>query len=225
MTKRQAGRDNSGQANKERLGEAGFSVYTKMREYRACVPKTLLFGGVAWIIYSRQGRYFNMFHMLNLRCIKVIGWQDRVTKNEVLAGAQISCFSILQQQRRLQDWPHSPLSRWEVSRGPLLWRNCPWPVTTGESKPSLLTSASAIWQTLDKMWRSGTDRQWARMGVKGSSRRSSQGWCTHLGEEAYLPQGKSRKKPGLCFRMMILQMCTKLIRKLWLFHFNGSTIK
>lgn len=87
-----------------------------MRVYQACELSTLLYGSEAWILYFRQERRLNVFHLRCLRRILGIVWQDRVTNRDALAQAELPSMFALLTQRRLRWLGH--VSRRQDSRIP-----------------------------------------------------------------------------------------------------------
>ncbi|KAL8602544.1 hypothetical protein ACOMHN_062332 [Nucella lapillus] len=76
------------------------TIKTKTQVYQACVLSTLLYGSESWILYTRQERRLNTFHVRCLRRILGISWQDRVPNKDVLARAGIhSMFALLTKRR------------------------------------------------------------------------------------------------------------------------------
>ena len=77
------------------------SKRTKMCIYQACVLLTLLYGSESWTTYTRQERRLNSFHLLCLRCLLHISWQDKIPNTKVLKRAGLMCIPSLLIQRRL----------------------------------------------------------------------------------------------------------------------------
>ena len=87
--------------NKRVWGNDLLSKRIKMCVYQACVLPTLLYGSESWTTYAREKQRLNGFHLLCLRCLLHIRWQDmyRVTKTEVLQRAgSVSIPSLLIQR-------------------------------------------------------------------------------------------------------------------------------
>ena len=81
---------------------------TKMAVYNACVISILLYGSETWTTYARQERRLNTFHMISLRRILGISWQDKVPNTEALSRAVLpSMFTLLTPLAR----PRSPHAR------------------------------------------------------------------------------------------------------------------
>ena len=57
---------------------------TKLAVYKAVIIPVLLYNCETWMIYRKQFRLLDNFHMRSLRHIAGISWKDRVTNTEVL---------------------------------------------------------------------------------------------------------------------------------------------
>ena len=75
---------------------------TKMFIYQACVLSTLLYGSETWTTYMRREHHFNSFHLLCLRRILGVKWQEHITNREILSRADIASMHSLLSQRRLR---------------------------------------------------------------------------------------------------------------------------
>ena len=73
----------------------GISITTKLKVFSAVVITTLLFASESWTIYQRHARQLNQFHMICLRRILKIKWQDKVPDTEVLSRANQPSVHIL----------------------------------------------------------------------------------------------------------------------------------
>ena len=67
----------------------GISLQTKLKVYRAVVLPTLLFASETWTVYKRHAKQLNRFHLICLRKILRIKWQDLVPDTEVLNRADM----------------------------------------------------------------------------------------------------------------------------------------
>ena len=92
------------------------TIITKMKVFQACMLSTLLHNSETWTLYSRQERRLNTFHLLCLRGILGITWQDQVPNKDVLAQAGVPRMSVLLSQRWLHWLGH--VSRMEDRRIP-----------------------------------------------------------------------------------------------------------
>ena len=82
------------------------TVKTKMAVYNACVVSTLMYGSETWTTYARQEKKINFFHLRNIRRIRGVSWQDRVSNTEVLSRANLpSMFTLLRQRGPVQSQP------------------------------------------------------------------------------------------------------------------------
>ena len=75
-----------------------FSKRTKLQVCHSCVLSKLLYGGESWPTYTRQKKWFNVFH---LRCLRRL-LQIRVPNSEVLGRADMPRICTLLIQRRLR---------------------------------------------------------------------------------------------------------------------------
>lgn len=66
--------------------------------YQACVLDTLHSGSEYWTIYANQKRRLNTFHLLCLRCVLRIEWQDTVPNTKVVqqVSSKSSCTAQLE---------------------------------------------------------------------------------------------------------------------------------
>ena len=96
------------------------SVKRKISVYNDCVTSTLLYGSETWTTYARQERRLNRFHLISIRRILGISWQDKVTNADVLSHAGLPSIYTLLRHRRLR-WlllnsisdPGGPMVRWQ----------------------------------------------------------------------------------------------------------------
>ena len=73
---------------------------TKLHIYHACVLTVLLFASEMWILYARQERRLNSFHLWCLRKILGVHWEDNIPDTEVLTMAKsVSITAMLRWQR------------------------------------------------------------------------------------------------------------------------------
>jgi len=88
------------------------TIDIKLKVYQACVLSMLLYGSETWILYARQERAFNNFHLRCLRRILGITWQDHVPNKNVLAEAGIPSMFVLVTQRSAM------LIKWKMFESP-----------------------------------------------------------------------------------------------------------
>ncbi|GFR86704.1 hypothetical protein ElyMa_006059900 [Elysia marginata] len=98
------------------------TLNTKMRMYQACIVSTLLYGSESWTLYSHQEQRLNALHMLSLRPLQSITWQNRVTNTGVLAQPGMSSPFAILSQKRLRWLRH--MCRMEDRRIPKDFRYC-----------------------------------------------------------------------------------------------------
>nr|VZI25899.1 unnamed protein product [Spirometra erinaceieuropaei] len=78
----------------------GLQLSTKLKMYKAVILPTLLYGAETWMVYTRQARRLNHFHLSCLRRILRLNWQDRIPDTEVLERTGIlSIYAILRQMQ------------------------------------------------------------------------------------------------------------------------------
>ncbi|VDL90727.1 unnamed protein product [Schistocephalus solidus] len=79
----------------------GLHLSTKLRIYKAVILPTLLYGAETWIVYQKQARKLNHFHLSCLRGILKLTWQDRIPDTKVLeqtgilSTAEIAAFTAI----------------------------------------------------------------------------------------------------------------------------------
>ncbi|VDL89973.1 unnamed protein product [Schistocephalus solidus] len=61
-----------------------FYLSTKRKMYKAVIFPMLLYGAETWMVYQKQARKLNHFHLSCLRRILKLKWQDRTPDTEVL---------------------------------------------------------------------------------------------------------------------------------------------
>ena len=76
-------------------------VKTKLAVNNACVISTIMYGSETWTSYAGQERRLNTFHLISIRRILGICWQDKVTNADVLSRAGLPSMYTLLRQRRL----------------------------------------------------------------------------------------------------------------------------
>nr|VZH95322.1 unnamed protein product [Spirometra erinaceieuropaei] len=68
----------------------------KLKMYKAVILPTLLYGAETWMVYAKQARRLNHFHLSCLRRILRLNWQDRIPDTDVLERTGIpSIYAIL----------------------------------------------------------------------------------------------------------------------------------
>nr|VZH97019.1 unnamed protein product [Spirometra erinaceieuropaei] len=76
----------------------GLQLSTKLKMYKAVILPTLLYGAETWTVYTSQARRLNHFHLICLRRILRLKWQDRIPDTDVLEWTGIlSIYTILRQ--------------------------------------------------------------------------------------------------------------------------------
>nr|VZI32971.1 unnamed protein product [Spirometra erinaceieuropaei] len=71
---------------------------TKLKMYKAVILPTLLYGAETLMVYAKQARRLNHFHLSCLRRIRMLKWQDRILDTDVLERTGIlSIYAILRQ--------------------------------------------------------------------------------------------------------------------------------
>ena len=68
------------------------SLATKVAVYRAVVLTSLLYGSETWTLFRYQFCRLDQFHLLCLRSIAGIKWQDRISNTEVVRTCGVFCF-------------------------------------------------------------------------------------------------------------------------------------
>nr|VZI06720.1 unnamed protein product [Spirometra erinaceieuropaei] len=78
----------------------GLQLNTKLKMYKAVILPTLLYGAETWTVYTRQARRLNHFHLICLRRILRLNWQDRIPDTDVLERTRmLSIYSKLRQMQ------------------------------------------------------------------------------------------------------------------------------
>ncbi|BHF62156.1 hypothetical protein SprV_0100513700 [Sparganum proliferum] len=78
----------------------GLQMSTKLKMYKAVILPTLLYGAETWIVYTKQARRLNHFHLSCLRRILRLNWQDRIPDTDVLERTGIlSIYTMLTQMQ------------------------------------------------------------------------------------------------------------------------------
>nr|VZI49755.1 unnamed protein product [Spirometra erinaceieuropaei] len=62
----------------------GLHFNIKLMMYTVVIPPTLLYGAKTWMVYIKQARRLNHFHLSYLRRILKMRWQNRISKTGVL---------------------------------------------------------------------------------------------------------------------------------------------
>ena len=78
------------------------TLRTKVLVYRSCVLTTLLYASETWVIYAKQVRRLNSFHMRCLRKIMGISWQDKVSNVEILQKTGLQSMQTMLDTKRLR---------------------------------------------------------------------------------------------------------------------------
>ncbi|BHF73377.1 hypothetical protein SprV_0401645800 [Sparganum proliferum] len=78
----------------------GLQMSTKLKMYKAVILPTLLYGAETWTVYTKQARRLNHFHLICLRRILRLNWQDRIPDTDVLEQTGIlSSYTMLRQMQ------------------------------------------------------------------------------------------------------------------------------
>nr|VZI06593.1 unnamed protein product [Spirometra erinaceieuropaei] len=78
----------------------GLQLSTKLKMYKAVILPTLLYGAETWMVYTRQARRLNHFHLSCLHRILRLNWQDRIPDTDVLERTgMLSIYSMLRQMQ------------------------------------------------------------------------------------------------------------------------------
>ena len=88
--------------NKRVWQNISLTMKTRPKVYQACVTSILLCGCETWTPYTRQEGKLNSFHLLCLRRILGIIWQDRIPNTSVLEKTKCSSIHALFSQRCLR---------------------------------------------------------------------------------------------------------------------------
>ena len=75
---------------------------TNVASNRKCVLSTLLHESVSWVTYATQEHRLNAFHLRNLRKIRRIRWQDKLTNSIVLERCDICSVFVLLTHRSMR---------------------------------------------------------------------------------------------------------------------------
>nr|VZI29711.1 unnamed protein product [Spirometra erinaceieuropaei] len=78
----------------------GLQLSTKLKMYKAVILPTLLYGAETWTVYTRQASRLNHFHLICLRRILRLNWQDRIPDTDVPEQTGIlSIYTMLRQKQ------------------------------------------------------------------------------------------------------------------------------
>ncbi|BHF85829.1 hypothetical protein SprV_1002900200 [Sparganum proliferum] len=76
----------------------GLQLTTKLKMHKAVILPTLLYGAETWTVYTKLARRLNHFHLICLRRILRLNWQDRIPDTDVLERTRIlSNYTMLRQ--------------------------------------------------------------------------------------------------------------------------------
>ncbi|BHF75576.1 hypothetical protein SprV_0501867700 [Sparganum proliferum] len=70
--------------------------------YKAVILPTLLYGAETWTVYTKQARRLNHFHLICLRRILRLKWQDRTPDTDVLERTGILSIYVMLRQIQLR---------------------------------------------------------------------------------------------------------------------------
>ena len=73
----------------------GIRLDTKLKVYKAVVLPTLLYACETWTVYQRHAKKLNHFHLICLRKLLKIRWQDNISDTEVLKKAMMQSVHTL----------------------------------------------------------------------------------------------------------------------------------
>nr|VZI29251.1 unnamed protein product [Spirometra erinaceieuropaei] len=78
----------------------GLQLSSKLKMYKVVILPTLLYGAETWVVFTRQARRLNHFHLSCLRRILRLNWQDRIPDTDVLERTGIlSIYSMFRQMQ------------------------------------------------------------------------------------------------------------------------------
>ncbi|BHF70339.1 hypothetical protein SprV_0301338900 [Sparganum proliferum] len=80
----------------------GLQLSTKLKMYKAVILPTLLYGAKTWTVYTMQARRLNHFHLICLRRILRLNWQDRIPDTDVLERTGILGIYTMLRQTQLR---------------------------------------------------------------------------------------------------------------------------
>ena len=84
-----------GRLHKNMWNRRGITLETKIKNYQAIVLTTLLYGCKLWTVYQCHTRKLNHVHIICLRKLLGIKWQDKIPDTEVLRHANLPSIYIL----------------------------------------------------------------------------------------------------------------------------------
>ena len=88
------------------FSQHGLSAQTKIDVYRAVVIPTLIYGSESWTLYRKNIRTLERFHQQKLRAILGIGWEERITNNDVLNRAGLTSVEAIVAKNQLRFFGH-----------------------------------------------------------------------------------------------------------------------
>ncbi len=80
----------------------GISTETKIKVYKAVVLTNLLYGSESWTVYKRHAKKLGHFHIICLRKLLGIKWQDKIPDTVVLARANVPSIHTTLMQTQLR---------------------------------------------------------------------------------------------------------------------------
>ncbi|BHF60509.1 hypothetical protein SprV_0100347400 [Sparganum proliferum] len=80
----------------------GLQLSAKLKMYNAVILPTLLYGVESWIVYTKQARRLNRFHLSCLRRILKLRRQDRIPDTDVMERTGIPNISAMLRQLQLR---------------------------------------------------------------------------------------------------------------------------
>ncbi|CAH1266663.1 Hypp3484 [Branchiostoma lanceolatum] len=78
------------------------NLHTKIMVFQAIVLSTLLYGSEVWVLYRSDIKKLERFQQQKLRAILKVKWQDLVTNETVLLGANLPSIETTMARHRLR---------------------------------------------------------------------------------------------------------------------------
>nr|VZI44882.1 unnamed protein product [Spirometra erinaceieuropaei] len=94
----------------------GLQLTTKLKMHKAVILPTLLYGAETWMVYTKQARRLNHFHLSCLRHILRLSWQDPIPDADELERTGIVGIYTMLRQMQLRWSGH--LARMDDERPP-----------------------------------------------------------------------------------------------------------
>nr|VZI45102.1 unnamed protein product [Spirometra erinaceieuropaei] len=84
----------------------GLQLSTKLKMYTAVILPRLLYEAETWTVYTKQARRLNHFHLICLRRVLRLNWQDRIPDTDVLERTGILRIYTMLRQLQLRSSGH-----------------------------------------------------------------------------------------------------------------------